>query len=135
LNPSAAATHGEVARAFAALGRFAEAIPHYERMLAALPQRFDARVGLASALVATGRLAGAVEEVRTALRLQRTGEVTAYFEWALRANPDAVVIRLGLIEIHRAAGRDDLAAGHIDALRSLNPALVLELAAARAHGS
>ena len=70
-----------------------------------------------------GRLDEAVEQLRRAVRIQESGEATAYFRRSVEAKPGSAVARLGLMEGYLATGRTDLARAEYEALRRLNPEL------------
>jgi Tfp pilus assembly protein PilF len=135
VRPESARAHGNIGRALAALGRHAEAVPHYEIMLARYPRQVDVRTHLATTLLYLGRREEAVAQMRLAARAGDAPDATAYFGRVLAERPGSLAARLGLAEVHLAAGRIELARRELELIRAGDPPLAAILQSGLPAGS
>jgi protein O-mannosyl-transferase len=131
--------HTNLAAVLMAMGRPAEAAPHYEAALRIWPANPTALTGLGSLYGQQGRLDDAADLHRRALaampdnpvvlanlgavlfQLGRVDEAAGYFERAVQQEPDYAMAQSNLGAVYARQGRLDLAAEHLQRAAVLNP--------------
>jgi Flp pilus assembly protein TadD len=130
------------------MNRPAEAVPHYEKVLAKYPKKIDVRANLGGTLVTLGRIDEALAHLQEAAKLSpnhypvaanfaialshvgRHAEAIPHFRRAIEARPQEPFPHYGLAQAYLAVGQPDVARAEYEALRALDRNLASYLAGA-----
>ncbi len=139
LTADLAEAHFNLANVLQQMGKFAEAIGHYEEAVRMRPDYQQARINIGLALVQSGKCAQAIGHYEEALRLKpdsvevhvdlglalvqsgKFAEAIGHYEEALRVKPDCVEAHYNLGRLLQQTGELTEAIGHYESCLRLKP--------------
>jgi protein O-mannosyl-transferase len=128
LNPNLVDAHYNLGNTLVAAGRAPEAVPHFEKVLQLEPDNSAARQKFVAATAGVAGTPTPSRDAQTYFRLandlaakQRTAEAVAYYDEALRLNPNFAAAHTNLGKLLAEGGRIPEATPHFEAAVRLAP--------------